>query len=143
MSAQEDRLAALGARRADRQAQAAEKRLAQEVIDREKLEELELELGTHRVGFVEAERFVPGFPVLVIVELPNEVQFKRYSDRCAKRKDDTELVAANKELGDSCVRHPDKETLARFDAELPGIRVAAGTCAAMMCGARARAEGKE
>lgn len=137
-----DQIEQLKADRDARLAVAAVQRDEQELKDRKKLDELEAEHGSERIGFVEAERHIPGFPVLVIVRMPNEAQFKRYQDRVAKKEDGADIVRASTELGLSCVLYPERDVLQKFEAELPGIVVAAGGKAAHMCGAKLEAVGK-
>lgn len=138
-----DQIEKLKADRAERLAFVEAERDEQELKDRQKLDELEAEHGSERIGFVEAERHIPGFPVLVIVRMPSEAKFKRYQDRVAKKEDGADIIRASTELGLSCVLYPERDILQKFDAELPGIAVAAGGKAAQMCGAKIEALGKK
>jgi hypothetical protein len=73
-----ERKAAALERRAKREATLEEARDAQEAVDLEAIEALELEHGyTLNVEF-QVQQFVPGFPTIVAIRPPSEAEYKRY-----------------------------------------------------------------
>jgi hypothetical protein len=132
-------IAAIEARRAERQASTQKARNAQYAIDVARVDELEEEHGAGRVRVLKTSSFVPNLPTLVVVKTPSELHFKRFRQQVRKANGDTEEIGAAKDLLASvCLAYPDEVTYARMKQSWPSIHDNVGQAAIQM----GEAEGK-
>lgn len=121
---------------AQRTAAAAVKE-AQQVIDAEALFDAGETHGVDKIREVPMTSYIPGLPTMVIIERPEKMAHKRFTDQTAKKGADTpEYMKAAEQLAAVCVIYPPKEVYEQMCAECPGIKVPIGVAAANLAGAQ-------
>ena len=130
-------------RRAERKAKANEARDAQRAIDTDKISDLEETLGDAKIKAIDVP-FYTGMVAKVAVRCPNAAEVKRYRDRVKTRKngDPGDPVAANEEVGTSCVVYPERESFLALCEVLPGLLGQCGAEAMHLAVGEAEKEGK-
>ena len=145
MDAAEKR-AEIEARRAARKAALEQARSAQEVLDLEAFDALEVEHGDGNVAQLELDRFVEGFPTFVVVRAPSSMQYKRFTDQVRKSVEKNNMTArgqAQELLGQSCWVYPAAgEEQKKMLDQFPGLLVSLAVKAAKLVEASAADEGK-
>lgn len=138
-----DKLAALEARRAERKKAIADAVAVQRVADLEALEPFEIEHGD-RLSTITIPH-TPGLPVLVAVRCPSAPEMKRFRARANGRPSDKrggDMIAANEELGRSCLLYPTADVFERMCEACPGLLAQAGIEASKLAVGREEDEGK-
>jgi len=138
-----ERLAERKAAEAEREAEIAEERAEQMLVDLDAIDALKSELGHSNVAVVELP-FTPGLPVLIAARCPTPAESKRFQDRLKEgaEGEKPDPIAAAREVGASCRKYPDDETWARVLAARPGVLVQLGGEALKLVIGKTRAAGK-
>lgn len=139
-----ERLAEREAADAEREAEIAEARAEQKLLDLDAIDALKASLGDSNVAIVDVP-FTPGLPVLVAARCPSPAEVKRFQDKLVKRNAEDDMpdpIAAAREVGAACRKYPDDETWAKVLAARPGVLVQLGNEALKLAAGRTRAVGK-
>lgn len=133
-------------RRAERKAATQRARDDQYAKDLEALDELEASHGDENVSRLAVNGFRPGLPTFVVVRVPTDVEYKRFSQTVRRAKDNNEAKAqAVEQLGAVCLVYPskdDEETRKALLSAFPGIIPSAGVEATRLAEAQRETEGK-
>ena len=132
------------ARRAARKAQTKAAFEEQYATDLEALDALEVEHGDHAVATykLDADRWKPGLPTLVVVHVP-ESAYNRFRGMVRKAKDNAEARGAAADLlADSCVAYPARETYSAMRAAYEGLHDNVTIIASKLAEGKSADEGK-
>lgn len=122
-------------RRAERRAQAGDKRTEQLVIDMTALDELEAEHGLGELARINMPSYKTGLPTMVIVKAARGAVYRRYRDMACKAEDkkDTSLTVKAAELtADTCLVYPPVDTFAAMCEQWPGCKAECGSAAILL-----------
>jgi hypothetical protein len=104
----EQRTAAARKRRADRELDTAKARAAQEAIDLEAIEKLELAGGYMMNVENQVTQHVPGHPVIIGIRPPTEAEYKRFFSQVHRANGNGDAkAAATVMLAQSCWAYPE------------------------------------
>jgi hypothetical protein len=127
-----------------RKAKLAADAAAQEELDLEAIDALEIQLGDSNVATVKVA-YTPGMPVVMAVRCPTPVEIKRFRDTVKPRKDGKigDAVAAAEALADVCRVYPSDELYAAVCEARAGAKVAMGSAAVNLASGAATDAGKD
>jgi hypothetical protein len=132
------------AARAARRKLVAEATAVQLVVDLEAIDSAEEKYGPENVTTLRVP-YVEGLPVVLAARTPTPAEVKRYRDRVRERpgKAPPDHVAANEELGTTCVVYPSREVLARIAEARPTVVGQLGVMAIELGMGEAERRGKD